>query len=287
MSLTAVNGLLSKRPSGRLNFELGRPEVALYLDPVPYRVRAILDGETVVDSLGAFLLHETGRLPVFYFPPDDVRRDLLHPSGSRSQTDTKGTCELWALRVGERAVPDAAWSYTDLPDSAAFLRGLVAFDFGAIDEWFCEDEQLLGHPRDPYSRIDVWRTSRRVRVSLDGEQLAETQRASALFETGLPPRYYIPPEDVRSELLEPSSHRTRCAYKGSASYWSVRVGDRVVEDLVWAYLDPEHDAEPIRDLYCFFNERVDLEVDGRPLERPRTQWSRDEAPDRSREHAST
>jgi len=286
VSLTAVNGLLSQRPSGRLNFDLRRPEVALYLDPVPYRVRAILEGETVVDSLGAFLLHETGRLPVFYFPPGDVRRGVLDPAGSRSETDAKGTCERWALRVGDRSVPEAAWSYTDLPDSASFLRGLVALDFGAMDEWFCEDEQLHGHPRDPYSRIDVFRTSRHVRVSLEGELLAETRRASALFETGLPPRFYFPHKDVRAELLEPSSLRTRCAYKGSASYWSVRLGDRLVEDLVWAYLDPEHDAEPIRDLYCFFNERVDLEVDGEPLERPRTQWSRDDAHDRQGEPAS-
>jgi uncharacterized protein (DUF427 family) len=276
MSLTAVNGLLSERPSGRLNFDLGRPEVALYLDPVPYRVRALLAGETVVDSLGAFLLHETGRLPVFYFPADDVRRDLLDPAGSSSKTDAKGTCERWALRVGERSVRDAAWSYTNLPDAASFLRGLVALDFRAMDEWFCEDEQLHGHPRDPYSRIDVFRTSRHVRVSLWGELLAESRRASALYETGLPPRFYLPPDDVRIELLEPSSHLTRCAYKGSASYWSVRIGDRLADDLVWAYLDPQHDAEPIRDLYCFFNERVDLELDGEPVERPQTQWSRDE-----------
>ncbi len=277
MSLT-INGPFSEQPSGRLNFELHRPGAALYLDPMPYRVRALLAKETVVDSYRPFLLHETGRLPVYYFPPEDVRRDLLDPAGSRTETDTKGTCERWALRVGDRSVPDAAWSYSDVPEAAAFLKGLVALDWDAMDEWFCEDEQILGHPRDPYHRIDVFPTSRHVRVLLDGELLAETRRASALFETSLPPRYYIPIEDVRDELLEPSSTRTRCAYKGSASYWSVRVGDRVVEDLVWTYRDPELEAEPIRDLLCFFNERVDLELDGELLDRPRTQWSpREEA----------
>ena len=276
MSLT-INGPFAKQPAGRLNVDLGEPDVVLYLDPMPYRVQALLANETVVDSHRPFLLHETGRLPVYYFPPEDVRHDLLDPAGSRKETDAKGTCERWALRVGDRTVPDAAWSYSDVPEAASFLNGLVALDWDAMDEWFCEDEQILGHPRDPYHRIDVFPTSRHVRVLLDGELLAETRRALALFETSLPPRYYMPVEDVRAELLEPSSARTRCAYKGSASYWSVRVGDRIVEDLVWTYRDPQHEVEPIRDLLCFFNERVDLELDGEMLERPRTQWSRDEA----------
>jgi uncharacterized protein (DUF427 family) len=277
VSLT-INGPFSKQPAGRLNVDLGEPDVVLYLDPMPYRIRATCAKETVVDSYQPFLLHETGRLPVYYFPPEDVRRDLLDPTGSRSETDTKGTCERWALRIGEHNVPDAAWSYSVVPEEASFLQGLVAFEWDAMDEWFCEDEQLLGHPRDPYHRIDVHPTSRHVRVLLDAEVLAETRRASVLFETSLPPRYYIPAEDVRTELLEPSSTLTRCAYKGAASYWSVRLGDRLVEDLVWAYRDPQHEAEPVRDLFCFFNERVDLELDGELTERPRTQWSpREEA----------
>jgi uncharacterized protein (DUF427 family) len=134
-------------------------------------------------------------------------------------------------------------------------------------------EQLFGHPRDPYSRIDVYRTTRRVRVLLDGEVLADSRRAKVLFETALPPRYYLPAEDVRTELLVPSPTRTRCAYKGSAAYWHVRLGDRLHEDLVWSYPCPQHDAEPVRDLYCLFAERVDLELDGERQERPRTQWS--------------
>jgi uncharacterized protein (DUF427 family) len=84
----------------------------------------------------------------------------------------------------------------------------------------------------------------------------------------------MPADDVRTELFEPSPKKTRCAYKGSASYWHVRVGDRVEEDLVWTYREPQHDAEPVRDLLCFFDERVDVELDGRKLDRPQTQWSR-------------
>jgi uncharacterized protein (DUF427 family) len=137
-----------------------------------------------------------------------------------------------------------------------------------------EDGQLSGHPRDPRSPIDVRATTRRVRVLLDGEVLAETRRASVLFETGLPPRYYIPSDDVHTELLVPSSKQTRCAFKGLASYWHVRVGDRLEDDLVWSYPEPLHDAEQVRDLLAFFQERVDIELDGEVQERPQTQWSR-------------
>ena len=152
-------------------------------------------------------------------------------------------------------------------------EGLVAFRWNALDEWFAEAEQLFGHPRDPYSRIDVCRTTRRVRVLLDGEVLADSRRARVLYEAALPPRWYLPAEDVRTELLIPSGSSSRCAYKGAASYWHVRVGDRVVEDLVWSYPDPAHDAEPVRDMLCFFGEKVDIELDGVVGDRPATQWS--------------
>jgi uncharacterized protein (DUF427 family) len=110
-------------------------------------------------------------------------------------------------------------------------------------------------------------------VSVDGEVVAESTRAVALFEAGLPPRFYLPAEDVRMEVLEPSEKKTRCAYKGLASYWHVRAGETFHEDLAWTYAEPERDGEAIRGLICFFNERVDLEVDGLAQERPVTQWS--------------
>jgi uncharacterized protein (DUF427 family) len=276
MSLTAASGPLSRKPSGELNVELGRETPIFYLQPLEYRLRAIFEQETVVDTLRPFLLHESDRLPVYHFAPADVRRDLLAPSGSPSEDAHRGVMQWWDLRVGERVAPRAAWSYVEPPESAPFLHDLLSLKWEAVDEWFCEDEQLFGHPRDPFSRIDVYRTTRHVRVSLDGVVLADTRRALVLHETGLPPRWYIPPEDVRTDLLEPSSLRTRCAYKGSAGYWSARVGDRVVDDLVWSYPEPQHDAERVRDLLCFFNERVDLDVEGERVQRPRTQWSRDD-----------
>ena len=274
MSLTIGTGPLAPGAAGVFNAAVELPKTLLIFDPYLPRVRALFEGETVVDSLDTRLLHESGRLPVFYFPLSDVRGDLLEPSGKSVEVPAKGIASYRRLRVGDRTVDEAAWVFEQPADSAGFLAGHVAFVWSAIDEWFTEDEQLLGHPRDPYSRIEVLKTTRHVRVSLDGELLAETRRAKALYETALPPRFYIPAEDVRTELLIASPSRSRCAYKGSASYWHVRIGDRVVDDLVWTYRDPEHEAIPIADHLCFFNERVELELDGRRMERPATQWSR-------------
>ena len=142
-----------------------------------------------------------------------------------------------------------------------------------MDRWLEEDEEIAGHPRDPYHRIDVRKTSRHIRISLDGEPLAETRRASALFETGLPARWYLPVEDVTADLRD-SETTTHCPYKGDASYHSVLLtGGEVADDLVWTYREPLPDALAIQDLVCFFNERVDVELDGELQERPTSPWS--------------
>jgi uncharacterized protein (DUF427 family) len=275
MSLSAGSGPFGKAPKGRFNFEVATPTGSvLYWDPVPQRIRGILGGETIVDTTDAKLLHETGHLPVYYFPEDDVRSDLLAPSAKTSHCPHKGDARYWSIEAAGRTAPDVVWSYPEPLPGAPFLVGHQAFYWSALDEWFAEDEQLHGHPRDPYHRIDVYPTARRVRVSLDGEVLADSVRAKALFETGLPTRWYLPRDDVRLDLLEASAKQTRCAYKGLASYWHARIGEAVHEDIAWTYPDPQHDAEPVRDLVAFFDEHVDVEVDGERQERPVTQWSR-------------
>ena len=203
------------------------------VEEYPRWVRGRLGGETVVDSKRAKLLYRADRrLPVWVFPEQDVRLDRV-------------------------------------PEDAVDRHGeLIHVDFGALDEWLEEDEPQLGHPPDPYHRIDVRRTSRAIRVSIDGRTVAETTRARALFETGLPVRWYIPREHVVAEL-ELSDRRTICAYKGHATHYSV-AGQ---EAIAWSYPDPLHDAVPIRDLVAFYDERVDVEVDGERRQRPETQWS--------------
>ena len=138
----------------------------------------------------------------------------------------------------------------------------VAFHWHAMDHWFEEDEEVFVHARDPYTRIDVLDSSRHVRVLVDGVVVAETNRPKLLLETGLPVRYYVPPEDVRTDLLVPSDTWTQCPYKGDASYWSAEVGGGRVEDVAWSYPEPRRDAQRVADHLCFLGERVEFEVDG-------------------------
>jgi uncharacterized protein (DUF427 family) len=274
MGLTSGTGPFGERPAGHFNFEPDPPTGSvLYFDPVPYRLRGFFADEIAFDTVDAKLLYETAHLPVYYVPEEDLRHDLLEPSDRQTRCPHKGVASYRSIRVGNRVEPDAVWTYPEPIAPASFLSGHAAFYWGKLDEWFFEDEQVFGHPRDPYHRIDTYRTTRPVRVSVDGELVAESTRAVALYESGLPPRFYLPVEDVRMDLLAPSEKRTRCAYKGVASYWHVRAGDTLHEDIAWTYPEPERDGAAIRDLVCFFNERVDLEVGDKEMERPITQWS--------------
>ncbi len=171
------------------------------------------------------------------------------------------------VRAGGQDRPAAGFCPAD-PD----LAGYVVLDFGAFDAWYEEDEPNVAHPRDPFHRIDVLSSSRPVRVELDGQLLAETTRPALLFETMLPTRYYLAREDIRTALI-PSSTTSYCAYKGRASYWSATVGGRLVPDLAWSYEEPLHEAAQVRGLVAFFDERIDLSLDGTRRERPITPWS--------------
>jgi uncharacterized protein (DUF427 family) len=269
MSLTVGDGPFGHHPAGVFNFDRPRTKGLIYFEDSPRRMRALFAGETIVDSRRSKLLHEHGKLPVHYFPEDEVRLDLLEPTDHRTHCPWKGDARHFSVRVGDRVSENAAWSYPEpLPDAPP-LAGHLAFYWGRMEEWLEEDEPLIGHARDPYHRVDVLDSSRVVRVEIDGQVVAETSRPRALFETGLPTRWYFSPEDVREDLLAASDKQTVCAYKGVASYRSSPTED----DVAWFYPDPRHDAERIRDYICFFNERVNLYVDGELQERPETQWS--------------
>ena len=232
----------------------------------PKRVRVVFNGETVADSTHVLLLHETFLPPVYYFPRTDVRTDLMQASDHGSHCPFKGDAAYWTLKVGDKTAENAVWGYPEPIASAAGIKDYMAFYWNKMDAWYEEDEQVFVHPRDPYVRIDVLHSNRPVRVVLAGETLADTRRACFLFETGLPPRYYIPPEDVRTDLLEPSNTQTQCPYKGTAGYWSARLGDRLYEDLVWSYPEPLPEAAKIRDLMAFYPDKVDvIYVDGKPV----------------------
>jgi uncharacterized protein (DUF427 family) len=188
----------------------------------------------VADSRRTKLLYLEGQqIPRHVFPEEDVRLDLLPP------------------------------------ESITRHDGLIEIDWDAADEWLEEDEEQVGHARDPFKRIDARRTSRHIRVLINGRLVAETRRGVALFETHLPTRWYFLRDDVVAELVPNPGHKTTCAYKGHATHYDV-AGERAI---AWSYEEPLNDAVPVEGMIAFYNERTDIEVDGEPEERPQTQWS--------------
>jgi uncharacterized protein (DUF427 family) len=238
------------------------------------RVRVVFADVTVADSERVMLLLEFGRLPVFYFPMEDVRMDLMETTEHHTSSPLKGEASYWTVRVGNRVAENAAWSYPNPLPEGPNLKGYLAFYWEQMDAWYEEDERVFAHARDPYKRVDILPSSRHVRVVLGGVTIADTKHPQLLLETGLPIRYYIPEQDVRMELLGPTETTTRCPYKGKASYWSARIGERVFKDIVWSYREPLPACSPIAGYLCFFNERVDaIYVDDEPIPVPKTIWS--------------
>lgn len=243
------------------------------VEPTERRIRSFFGGMAIADSTRVLLLFEEKHLPVYYFPREDVRTELLEPTDRRTHSPTKGDASYWTVKVGDRTAENAAWSYLDPVPEAADIKEYVAFYWNKLDAWFEEDDEVFLHPRDPYHRVDVLNSSRHVRVEVGGQTVAETTRPRLLFETGLPTRYYIPKLDVRTDLLQPTETRTRCPYKGEASYWNVTAGDEVFKDLVWSYPEPIPECPKIENLLCFFNEGADIYVDGELQPKPKTPWS--------------
>jgi uncharacterized protein (DUF427 family) len=250
---------------------------ALRYEPTPKRVRVTLAGEPVAETDRARLVWEPRRIVPTYAVPLDALTAHLVPAGAESGAEevthrpldptvpfTNHSCAgtEYDVVAGEETGAAAAFRPDD-PDLADY----VVLDFATFG-WHEESEPLVSHPRDPFHRIDVLHSARHVRVEYEGRVLAESSRPLLLFETSLPMRCYLPPDDVAE--LERSDTLSYCAYKGRASYYSVPDGPR---DVAWTYPDPLHDGEPVRDHICFFDERVDVIVDGAAGERPVTQWS--------------
>jgi uncharacterized protein (DUF427 family) len=269
MSLTMGTAPFGQDPAGRFNVEAPDRGRLLYIEDSPRRVRGYLGDELVVDSRRVKLLHEHAHLPVWYFPLDDLRQELLEPTDHHTHCPKKGDASYHSVRVGDRVAENAVWYYPEPIEGAEGIGGHAAFYFGSLDRWLEEDEEVFVHPRDPYHRVDVLPTSRSVRISFDGEVLAESSRTKVLFETGLPPRYYVPREDVRGELTANEGVTTRCPYKGIASYHDAE-GQ---EALAWEYRDPIPVVAELAGHVCFFGERADIEVDGELQELPSTPWS--------------
>lgn len=243
----------------------------------PRWVRAELGGRTLADSTLAMLhvafgppLLEGSRIPLlpgYFFPFDDVDMETLTPAGEH------GGRRWWDIRFAEVEVERAAWAYVDPPAQLAGLSGHLTFRWEVMDAWYEEAEQIFTHARDPRKRIDVIASNRHVQVSLDGLVLADSHTPYVLFETDLPTRYYLRAEDVRTDLLVDSPTVSACPYKGVAAYWSLDGDGDAGRDIAWSYPDPIDEQPRLANLVCFFNEKVDLVVDGEAQERPTTPWS--------------
>jgi uncharacterized protein (DUF427 family) len=233
------------------------PDYRIAFERSPRRVRVNFNGETIADSMTAYLLFETRHLPIYYFPRSDVRLDLLRASEHHTYCPYKGTASYWSITVGDRVSENAVWGYPEPFTEVAAIKDFVAFYWDRVDHWFEEDDEIFVHARDPYKRVDVVNSSRRVQVIVGGVTVAETSRARFLYETRLPTRYYIPPGDVRMDLLVPSEKVTACPYKGTAP-------------------DPIPECPKIKNYLCFFNEQVDdILLGGESVPRPVTPWSKD------------
>ena len=260
-------------------------------EPTEKRIRGILGGETVIDSTRVMLVWEPGRVvPTYAVPDEDIRGtiDAVEAAADPAAVEAARIPAVGAPMLGDRVVLDPSVPFAVRStegqalriraagrEAAAFraadplLAEHLIVDFDAFDAWYEEDEPNVGHPRDPFHRIDIVRSSRHVRVELDGTTVAESSRPRMLFEPPLPVRFYLPPEDVRTDLLQPSDTRTFCAYKGQATYWGLP-GEA---DIAWSYPAPLREAAEVTGHIAFLGERVDIVVDGERLERPVTPWS--------------
>jgi uncharacterized protein (DUF427 family) len=250
----------TSRPRGRIRIETGAK-----------RVRAYVGGAVVADTTRPVLVWEVPYYPTYYFPLADVRAEVLQADGGVAHSPSRGDGRTLTVRAGARQVPRAALRYEDSPIEE--LRDLIRLDWDAMDAWFEEDEQVFTHPRDPYTRVDILPSSRHVRVEVEGVTVAESTSPRLLFETGLPARYYLPPTHVRLDLLIPTDTVTHCPYKGQSEWWSVRAGDTVHEDLAWSYRTPLPESQKIAGLIAFYDEKVDVYLDGERQARPSTKFS--------------
>ena len=240
-------------------------------EPGLKRVRVYLGGVLVADTTNVLLVWELPYFPAYYIPAADVNTDLLAPSGETTQSPSRGTAQLHTVKVDGAEAPEAAVWYTESPIEE--ITDHIRFDWDAMGAWFEEDEQVYVHPRDPNTRVDILQSSRRIRVEVDGVTVAESNAPRILFETSLPARYYLAKTDVRMDLLLESDLQTACPYKGTASYYHVKGADGLTEDLVWWYPSPVAESADIAGLVSFYNEKVDIYVDGELQGRPQTVFS--------------
>lgn len=265
MTLTLGPGPLATSPSdGFTNYEIDGPPHRILVQEHPRRIRIEFGDRTIVDTTAARLLHESNLLPALYVPMVDVDQDVLTRTDHTTHCPFKGDATYWTITVDDLVAENAVWAYEGQADrDAGFVEGIdgyVAFYLDRMDAVFEEDEQVLGHLRDPYHRVDTRASSRHVVVRFGNRVVADTHAPMAVFETGLPPRWYVPEADIDADLLE-SETTTVCPYKGVATYRSMAHGPA---DVAFSYPDPLPEAQGLPGHWCFLGDQITTEVDGDP-----------------------
>jgi len=229
----------------------------------------MLGGEIVADTTSPLLVWEVPYYPTYYIPEADVRTDLLVETGETRRSPSRGEATQYVVKAGN--AEGAAYSFLEpkIPE----LAGHYALLWKTMDHWFEEDEEVTVHARDPYTRIDILASSRRVRVEINGMTVADSTNASFLFETGLPTRYYLPKTDVRMDLMSPTDLETACPYKGVARYWNANVDGETSENILWGYDSPLPESQKVTGMVSFYNEKVDIYLDEELVDRPKTKFS--------------
>lgn len=235
-------------------------------------IKVEFNGEIIADTKNGMLMMESPYEMHYYFPEEDVRTEFLVDEGQTDESKFKGTAKVFTVKVGDKVAEGASWTYPETKEKRPDMRGYYAFVWNKMDKWYEEDEEVIGHARNPYHRIDTIQSNRHVRIEVAGKIIAESNRPILLFETNLPTRYYIPKEDVKVDITPTSTH-TICPYKGEADYWSFEVDGNEYRDLVWGYHETFNEVLKIKNLVAFYDEKVDVYIDGELQGKPRTVFS--------------
>jgi len=259
MSLTLGSGPLTGRP-GDANYTIQSPAHKILFQADGRRLRAFVGDAVVLDTTRAHLLHETGILPVAYVPLEDFDAALLERTATSTHCPFKGDASYWTLRVGDDVREDAVWAYEEPIEAASWLRGFASLAAGRADRWMVEAENVAGHLRDPYHRVDVHASSRPVRVSVGDDLIAETERPVLVFETSMPVRAYVPRGDLVAGHLGQSPTVSTSPYMGEALHWHVLAGGEKFPDAAWSYELPLAEAMKVAGYVCFEAEGISVDI---------------------------
>jgi len=261
MGLSWQQGPLAPGAVGRFLVPTPLPDRLLFAEPLRRRMRVRFSGAWVADSEDVVLLHEPGRYPVAYFPLADIAGGVLEAGEHTTRHRDLGTTSWYTVRAGPASKARAAWQHTDLPDYAGELKGRVAFAWRAMDAFYEEEQRIVGHAADPYHRIDIRQTSRRLLVRQGGQVIADTSGPLALYESGFAPRWYVPRADVHESALSAADGQTFCPYKGLCSYYDIGDARRAA----WSYLDAWPEAGRVAGFISFEPDKIEVTLDGRRL----------------------